>query len=200
MPHPKGFAPWCWTAAVSAARPGPPRGSRITWAFPPAFPGLALMARAYNQAQKFGAEISIPEEARLLKGRGENGARFEVRLGNGESVKARSRGPGLRRALSPAGHSQPLRFRRHLRALLGQRHRNQAVRRPGGRACRSRQFGRPGGCLPGRQGQEALDDRARQKPGRHHVAISDRPHPGAAQCRGAAAHARSAAWKAGKRR
>ena len=53
--------------------------------FPTGISGLALMARAYNQAQKFGAEISIPEEARLLEGRSENGARFEVRLGNGEA-------------------------------------------------------------------------------------------------------------------
>jgi thioredoxin reductase (NADPH) len=58
--------------------------------FPTGISGLALMARAYNQAQKFGAEISIPEEAQLLEGSGENGARFQIRLGNGEIVKARS--------------------------------------------------------------------------------------------------------------
>jgi thioredoxin reductase (NADPH) len=58
--------------------------------FPTGISGLALMARAYNQAQKFGAEISIPDEAQLLEGSSENGARFQVRLGNGEAVKARS--------------------------------------------------------------------------------------------------------------
>src|SRR5215469_8519059 len=58
--------------------------------FPTGISGLALMARAYNQAQKFGAEISIPDEARLLEGSGEKGARFQVRLGSGEHVKARS--------------------------------------------------------------------------------------------------------------
>ncbi|HVW74721.1 MAG TPA: FAD-dependent oxidoreductase [Rhizomicrobium sp.] len=58
--------------------------------FPTGISGLALMARAYNQAQKFGAEISIPDEAQLLEGCGENGARFQVKLGNGETVKARS--------------------------------------------------------------------------------------------------------------
>ena len=31
--------------------------------FPTGISGLALMARAYNQAQKFGAEIAIPDEA-----------------------------------------------------------------------------------------------------------------------------------------
>src|ERR1700726_4687481 len=30
--------------------------------FPPGITGLALMARAYNQAQKFGAEMAIPDE------------------------------------------------------------------------------------------------------------------------------------------
>src|SRR5689334_18463263 len=34
--------------------------------FPTGITGLALMARAYNQAQKFGAEIAIPDEAQLL--------------------------------------------------------------------------------------------------------------------------------------
>ncbi|HEX4177200.1 MAG TPA: cyclic nucleotide-binding domain-containing protein, partial [Rhizomicrobium sp.] len=55
--------------------------------FPTGISGLALMARAYNQAQKFGAEISIPDEAQLLEGSGENGARFQIKLGNGEVVK-----------------------------------------------------------------------------------------------------------------
>jgi thioredoxin reductase (NADPH) len=58
--------------------------------FPTGISGLALMARAYNQAQKFGAEISIPDEARLLVAGGEDGTRFQVRLGSGESVRARS--------------------------------------------------------------------------------------------------------------
>jgi thioredoxin reductase (NADPH) len=58
--------------------------------FPTGISGLALMARAYNQAQKFGAEISIPDEAQLLVTGDEDGARFRLGLGNGESVKARS--------------------------------------------------------------------------------------------------------------
>ena len=31
--------------------------------FPTGITGMALMARAYNQAQKFGAEMAIPDEA-----------------------------------------------------------------------------------------------------------------------------------------
>ena len=52
----------CSTAARSAARPAPRRGSRTISAFRPASRGLALMARAYNQAQKFGVEMAIPDE------------------------------------------------------------------------------------------------------------------------------------------
>jgi thioredoxin reductase (NADPH) len=56
--------------------------------FPTGITGLALMARAYNQAQKFGAEIAIPDEAARLEA-GE-GARFRIMLGDGESVRANS--------------------------------------------------------------------------------------------------------------
>ena len=34
--------------------------------FPTGISGLALMARAYNQAQKFGVEMAIPDEAKHL--------------------------------------------------------------------------------------------------------------------------------------
>jgi thioredoxin reductase (NADPH) len=55
--------------------------------FPTGISGLALMARAYNQAQKFGAEIAIPGEAQLLGG--EQGP-FRLGLGNGETATART--------------------------------------------------------------------------------------------------------------
>jgi len=54
--------------------------------FPTGITGLALMARAYNQAQKFGAEIAIPDEASKLED-GDD-ARFRVHLGDGEHVRA----------------------------------------------------------------------------------------------------------------
>jgi thioredoxin reductase (NADPH) len=57
--------------------------------FPTGISGLALMARAYNQAQKFGAEIVIPDEAHLLQA-GSDWGGFHLKLGNGEIVKARS--------------------------------------------------------------------------------------------------------------
>jgi thioredoxin reductase (NADPH) len=55
--------------------------------FPTGISGLALMARAYNQAQKFGAEIAIPDEALTLC---PNSAPFRIGLGNGEMATART--------------------------------------------------------------------------------------------------------------
>jgi thioredoxin reductase (NADPH) len=56
--------------------------------FPTGISGIALMARAFNQAQKFGVETAIPDEAQALEGY-ESG-RFRIRLANGERVGARS--------------------------------------------------------------------------------------------------------------
>jgi len=59
--------------------------------FPTGISGLALMARAYNQAQKFGAEVAIPDEvARLEEVAGAGRPRFRVTLGNGEQATARA--------------------------------------------------------------------------------------------------------------
>jgi thioredoxin reductase (NADPH) len=59
--------------------------------FPTGISGLALMARAYNQAQKFGADIAIPDEAaRLVPPSGNDGHGFELVLANDERVHART--------------------------------------------------------------------------------------------------------------
>ncbi len=57
--------------------------------FPTGISGMALMARAYNQAQKFGAEMAIPDEATNLAADGPAGP-FTLDLQIGERVKARS--------------------------------------------------------------------------------------------------------------
>jgi thioredoxin reductase (NADPH) len=57
--------------------------------FPTGITGLALMARAYNQAQKFGAEIAIPDEATSLAADGP-AVPFTLDLQIGERVRARS--------------------------------------------------------------------------------------------------------------
>jgi len=56
--------------------------------FPTGISGMALMARAYNQAQKFGAEMAIPDEATSLTG--DDGGPFTLSLQIGERVRARA--------------------------------------------------------------------------------------------------------------
>jgi thioredoxin reductase (NADPH) len=51
---------------------------------------MALMARAYNQAQKFGAEMAIPDEATSLAAEDGAGAPFTLNLLTDEQVHARS--------------------------------------------------------------------------------------------------------------
>jgi len=59
--------------------------------FPTGISGMALMARAYTQAQKFGAEMAIPDEvAGLSRKDDRDGRGLEIRLANGELVRARA--------------------------------------------------------------------------------------------------------------
>ncbi|RUU04754.1 cyclic nucleotide-binding domain-containing protein [Mesorhizobium sp. USDA-HM6] len=57
--------------------------------FPTGITGMALMARAYNQAQKFGVEMVIPDEVKLLSAADE-GARYKLDVGDGETVRTRT--------------------------------------------------------------------------------------------------------------
>ena len=59
--------------------------------FPTGISGMALMARAYNQAQKFGAEMAIPDEVMGLQPlRSDDETRFVLNISNDERVTARS--------------------------------------------------------------------------------------------------------------
>ncbi len=59
--------------------------------FPTGITGMALMARAYNQAQKFGVEMAIPDEASLLASAPDGpGMAYLLNIGNGETVQARA--------------------------------------------------------------------------------------------------------------
>ncbi len=58
--------------------------------FPTGISGMALMARAYNQAQKFGVEIAIPDEALHLECDEGAGKDQRLTLANGERVHARA--------------------------------------------------------------------------------------------------------------
>jgi thioredoxin reductase (NADPH) len=59
--------------------------------FPTGISGMALMARAFNQAQKFGAEMAIPDEVVSLECHPDSdAARFRLGLSNGERASARA--------------------------------------------------------------------------------------------------------------
>jgi len=59
--------------------------------FPTGIRGLALMARANTQAQKFGAEMAIPEEVKMLVEQSNGNAKsFQLMLADGDVVSARS--------------------------------------------------------------------------------------------------------------
>ena len=57
--------------------------------FPTGISGLALMARAFNQAQKFGVEMAIPDEVVKLECDDAGGCRG-LSLDNGERLRARA--------------------------------------------------------------------------------------------------------------
>src|SRR5438552_1609168 len=59
--------------------------------FPTGITGMALMARAYNQAQKFGVEMAIPDEVIGLDALGDaDQGPFVLKLSNNESARARA--------------------------------------------------------------------------------------------------------------
>src|SRR5271169_5627235 len=59
--------------------------------FPTGITGLALMARAYNQALKFGVDMAIPDQVESLQGQtGAGAGRFLLTLANKERVRART--------------------------------------------------------------------------------------------------------------
>jgi thioredoxin reductase (NADPH) len=58
--------------------------------FPTGITGIALMARAYNQAQKFGAEMAIPDEVSELSAQTDATGNFVLRLSNDERVRTHS--------------------------------------------------------------------------------------------------------------
>jgi thioredoxin reductase (NADPH) len=59
--------------------------------FPTGITGMALMARAYNQAQKFGVEMAIPDEVTGLQAADDQAVgHFVLRLSDAERVNARS--------------------------------------------------------------------------------------------------------------
>ena len=155
--------------------------------FPTGITGMALMARAYNQAQKFGAEMAIPDEVSLAGRRDADGGCFALTLANGERVRPAPWWSPAAPATAASTWKTWL-IRGGVGALLGLAARGAALRRPGGGAGRRRQFRRPGGRLSGRPGCEGVADRPRPQPRREHVALSGRPHRRDAEHRSAVRH------------
>ena len=59
--------------------------------FPTGITGMALMARAYNQARKFGVEMAIPDEVRSLEDPREGtGGALALHLASGQRVRTRA--------------------------------------------------------------------------------------------------------------
>ena len=117
--------------------------------FPTGVSGGALMARANTQAQKFGVEMAIPDEAGASRARTLSGAGYVLTLADGEAVRTRAlviaSGARYRRPdLTDRGG-----VRSGLGALLGLTARSAALFGPGGRPGGGRQFRRPGHRLPG---------------------------------------------------
>jgi thioredoxin reductase (NADPH) len=80
--------------------------------FPTGISGLALTARAFNQAQKFGAQMMIPADVVRMQCDDESDPRFTLHLAGGASVRARTvvvasgaryRRPGLEGLLAMEG-------------------------------------------------------------------------------------------------
>ena len=92
----------------------------------------------------------------------------------------RIRRPGWRlsanRELPGLDVPEPGGFRGVERALLGYAARRKALRRPGGRRCRRRQFCRPGSGLSRKPGRQGMASGAWARLGSEHVALSGGSH------------------------
>ena len=119
---------------------------------------MALMARAYNQAQKFGVEMAIPDEAARLECPEGDATDHRLTLANGEVARGRAvvlaTGARYRRLDLPdlepyeeAGRSITGPRRSRQRLCAGQ---EVALVEQG-------QFCGPGGGVPGEQGGPKVD-------------------------------------------
>ena len=117
--------------------------------FPTGISGMALMGRAFSQAQKFGVEIAIPDEAVKLECGNDpcHIAPRHRRAHPGAHHRARDRRP------LPPARGRPARgIRRLVGPLLGLAARSRPRRGPGCRAGRRRQQRRPSHGLPRQPG------------------------------------------------
>ena len=95
--------------------------------FPTGISGMALVSRAFVQAQEFGSEIIIPMATTRLDCTLADGT-FGLDTGEGGRIRARSRRNRERRAISQACGRQPRRVRGPRRLVLGIADRGTALR------------------------------------------------------------------------
>ena len=130
--------------------------------FPTGISGMALMTRAFNQAQKFGVEVGIPKE---VLGLAQTGSGLQLTLGAGETARARALviAGGAKAIGAPRqGNLQKKAPSRAARFTTGPLPAGgQPLRRSGSRPGGWRELGRPGGGLSGGARGQGLDDRAR---------------------------------------
>ena len=114
--------------------------------FPTGSTGMALMARAYNQAQKFGFEMAIPDEVIGLQALSQcDKDQFVLKLSNNEQVST-SLGRHRQRSPIPAARGRPGHLRGLKCALLGFTFGGEAL--PSSSQARAR-YGRRGSCDSG---------------------------------------------------
>jgi thioredoxin reductase (NADPH) len=144
--------------------------------FPIGIRGLALMARAYNQAQKFGVELAIPDEFESLQGQTvADEGRFLLSLTSKERVRARTvviaSGARYRRLnVDNLASFEGSCVHYWASPLEGRLCAGQEV--AGGR----RQFRRPGGGLSIQSGCQSLADCSWTRSRSEHVAVPRRAH------------------------
>jgi len=201
LPLPRASPCWCSTSARSADRPAlPPHREHLGFSHRHLGHG-AGRARVQPGAE-VRPELAIPLEVARLdlqRSRARPGAPLRVELTDGRTVQAAHRGRCVRGALSPPGDPElgDLRGQRHL--LLGVAGRGEALRGRGGRAGRRRQFGRARRRVPCAQVERPAPDRARERAGGDHVALSSSTASRAAERRAACRHPRWSPWTAMRR-
>ena len=91
--------------------------------FPTGITGMALMARAYNQAQKFGVEMAIPDEVIGFDaaGRARGNAPFVLTAGQRRARQRARGGDRQRRPLPPPRRSRIWTIRRRRACTIGRR-------------------------------------------------------------------------------
>ena len=143
--------------------------------FPTGVSGQALMARAFTQAQKFGAEFSLSTEVRRVDCTSERMGPDPVHIlelaGGCRIGRARSSSPPGRGTVVRRSRSRPVRGPRRL--LLGVAGRGAAVLQRGG-GPRGRRIRRSGRRLPRQPREPGPAAGPPARPGEHDVALSDR--------------------------